>query len=584
LCAAALLRVSALNLLANPSFEDASGGAPSVWATYADVAASSTRLPHSGARGANLTSTNPSTFGILYQRVYGAVVAPGAVYSVSAWARGGTGRVSVEFFDALGSKLGANVTSFAASDAWAQRFASLLAPPGAASISAVVGAEAGAAVLFDDASLDRLTAPAYAFDLARRAPGAFEGFGVNTWASMGAGLAHLGALGLRFIRATQDGDSVAQMQAMRALTRSLGIRQLFQLWSAPGQFTRDGMLTDVDGFAAYWVALVGRLAAEGVCPDFLDLMNEPDSGGAWSTGIAPPVYSELVVATRRLLDAAGFANVSIWGPGLVVLSNEPQWVSALSAPAAAALGRFASHAYDDGPGMPGAATMAKDFPLFADAVRAKSNATSLAVTEYATHNYLYNGYTYPDPDQTPAGGYSASDSLPFAVRVAENTLAMLNEGATSLFYWCAQDMGGKSWGYVDESGRAKPVLSALLNLYPRLAVGGRMLQAPARDADSDVTLGVFVSGASVLIAASNAGQIAEAVSLSVAGCTAGGLRLANATAMLGTSFGDPSAGEWDGAALFPALEQVGGALTACEVRVTLPALSTLAVELELVGA
>jgi hypothetical protein len=111
-----------------------------------------------------------------------------------------------------------------------------------------------------------------------------------------------------------------------------------------------------------------------------------------------------------------------------------------------------------------------------------------------------------------------------------------------------------------------------------------MLQAPARDADSDVTLGVFVSGASVLVAASNAGQIAEAVSLSVAGCAAGGLRLANATAMLGTSFGDPSAGEWDGAALFPALEQVGGALTACEVRVTLPALSTLAVELELVGA
>jgi hypothetical protein len=54
--------------------------------------------------------------------------------------------------------------------------------------------------------------------------------------------------------------------------------------------------------------------------------------------------------------------------------------------------------------------------------------------------------------------------------------------------------------------------------------------------------------------------------------------------MLGTSFGDPSAGEWDDAALFPALEQVGGALTACEVRVTLPALSTLAVELELVGA
>ena len=193
------------------------------------------------------------------------------------------------------------------------------------------------------------------------------------------------------------------------------------------------------------------------------------------------------------------------------------------------------------------------------------------------------GYTYPDADQTPAGSYSVSDSVPFAVRVVENTLAMLNAGATALFYWCAQDAGGKSWGYVDGAGRRKPVFFAQQNLFPLLAVGARTLRAPARAAGSDVTLGAFASagGARLLVAASNAGQVAEAVSLALAGCPARGLRLANATSFLSTRLGNPSAGEWDEAGLFAAAAgQVGGALGVCELRLALPALSTLSVELE----
>jgi len=600
----------ALNLLANPSFEDAAGGAPPTsWSAFADAAAASNALPHSGARGVNVSATGGAgSYGILYQRYYGAV-AQASVYSMSVWARGGAGRVSIEFFDGSGNKLDENVSSFGAAAAWTQRFASLAAPPGAVAISAVVGAEdngggggaAAAAVLLDDASLDRVSEPAFAFDLRDALPGAFEGFGVNTWASMTEGNKLLGALGLRHVRATQDGDSDEQMRGLRELTASLGVSWLYQLWAAPDRFVTNGMLSDVTGFAAYWVSEVARLAAAGACPDAIDLMNEPDSGGAWSTGIAPADYSALVGDTRRRLDAAGFANVSIFGPGLVVLSNEPQWVSALDAAAANATGRFASHAYDDGPGMPGRATMEADFPLFASAVRAKSpSTTALFVTEFATHNYRYNGYEYPDADETPAGSYSVSDSLPFAVRVVENTLAMLNEGATALFYWCAQDAGGKSWGYVDGAGRRKPVFFAQLNLFPRLAVGARTLRGGGAGAsgDSDLTLGAFAlppaaaggagggsgGSSSILVAASNAGQVAEAATLTLAGCPAGGLRLVNATAFIGTRLGNPAAGEWDEAALVPAAPgQVAGALAACELRLELPALSTLSVELELVG-
>ena len=594
LCA---LLVGAGSFLLNPSFEDTAAGLPSSWALYADVSVASNALPHSGALGVSVSSTNSSSYGILYQRCSLPPSAPGTVFQVSAWARGGAGYIALEYLDAQGRKVAVNSSPFPATGSlWVQRTVALpLPPPSGLTLSAVLGAVAGATVLYDDASADLVQRPVYAFDLARPLAAEFEGFGVNAWASMAEGLKYLRPLGLRWVRTTQDGDSAQQLQAMHALTQSLGIRQVYLLWSAPERFTAGGMLVDVAGFAAYWVGEVARLDSLGVRPDAIDLMNEPDSGGAWSTGIAPGNYSALVALTRALLDAAGYPSVAIFGPGLVVLSSEPQWVGALSAAAAAALGRFVSHAYDDGPGLPGAATMAAHFPAFASAVRAVAPPAAapapLLVTEYATHNPSYLGYTYPNPDSTPAGAYSLADSLPYAVRVAENTLALLNSGASGLLYWCAQDMGGKSWGYVSQAGRLKPVYWALLNLYPRLALGGRMLQPPAMAQHSDVTVGVYAQprssrgsagSAALLLALSNAGAIEESVTLQLAGCSPGALRVLNATACVGVSLGNPSKGEYDQAALVDAAGQVstGSEQGVCTVTLTLPALSTLAVDVQ----
>ena len=577
---------SAANLISNPSFETQSRGEPTAWATYGGaVTASSNSEPHTGAAGVSITSTTSS--GILYQRYLGGVEV-GALYMVSAWARAeqpSEGIVSIEYLDADGGvKLASNVTSFSPSTGWVQYTASLAAPAGAVQISAVIGTAAGSTLLFDDVSLDALRTPAYSFDLAEALPAALEGFGVNVWASMAAGLEGLEPLNIRWVRTTQDGDSLAQLRALRTRTRALGIQQIYLLWEAPPAFTAGGMLRDIPGFAAYWAALVARLAGEGVCPDHIDLMNEPDSGGAWSTGISPANYSALVLATRAALDSAGLANVSIFGPGTVVLGNAPAWISALEPRAVASLGRFVSHAYDDGPGMPGYASLSQGMARFAGAASAAAGnaSASLFVTEYATHNPTYNGVTYPNGDETPAGQFSMSDTAAYAVRVAENTLALLNGGAASAWYWCAQDAGGKTWGWVDATGRAKPVYAVLANLYPKLPVGGSMLRPPPA-MQNDISLGALRLGARLVLAATNSGQIEQSARLRLSSCPSAGLRLLNATAVRVTAWGNPAQGQWDSVESVDAQAQVTGDLATCSLSITLPAVSTLTVEMELLA-
>lgn len=244
---------------------------------------------------------------------------------------------------------------------------------------------------------------------------------------------------------------------------------------------------------------------------------------------------------------------------------------------------------------------------------------------------LYNGYTYPNADETPAPNYSVSDTAPYAgacsravvhmttswapgnpgrggrfppasqppqtphthptlptrtVRVVENTIAMLNAGATALYYWCAQDMGGKTWGWVDGAGNAKPVYAALANLYPKLPPGGAILRLPGDGAPmgNDVALGVYVRNGSVVVVASNSGAIAQGAVVALAGCPPGGVRLANATAVTVAAWGVPEDGSWDAVVLGPAGGgAVGGDLAGCELALSLPPVSTLCVELELGG-
>lgn len=345
------------------------------------------------------------------------------------------------------------------------------------------------------------------FDLADTSGSRTGGFGCFAWARMKAATAEFDNLGIKYVRLTRDDDSWSDLQAFRAYCSARGIKWVYTLWNAP-QAYRDGanLLKDPAGFAKYWKDQVAELDAHQCRPEFVDLMNEPDSKGVWSTGISPADMNTLIKTLRQELDLAGFAKVGIAAPNLTSMSDwsGPQaYFQAMDQGAVGSLAAFATHPWGDDVARSdcsgGADCLAKTWPGFGLTAKAKDPAKPLWILEYATRQYTYDGTVYPDPDKV--GQYNASFSMPYAVRTFENTLAFLNLGATIPFYWDAGDDPGssKQWGYLDEKGAKKPVYEILKALYPHIPVGSRVLKAGSQDSalyagaylsDSGVTLGI----------------------------------------------------------------------------------------------
>ena len=140
-----------------------------------------------------------------------------------------------------------------------------------------------------------------------------------------------------------------EMQATRAITDALGIEWVYMIWVAPGTMVNAAgqLRTDrIDDFAEWWAGEVADLYANNIPVEYIELMNEPDSGGSWSTGITPSQYNTLVFLTRQELNDAGLENVGIVGPGLASLhpwSDPAGYINGLDADGVAAMSAWSTH-------------------------------------------------------------------------------------------------------------------------------------------------------------------------------------------------------------------------------------------------
>ena len=406
-----------------------------------------------------------------------------------------------------------------------------------------------------------------------------DGFGTQIWAGQEAGIAGLEPLGFKYIRITKDGSTWAQLRELRKETDRLGIRWVYNLWSAPEEYRRDGMLGDVSGFSVYWKDLVAELDRQGVRPHFIDLMNEPDSKGEWSTGISPEDLNRLVKETRSRLDASGYSDVGIVGPGLSSFgwSDTPAYMAAFDEDGIEALAAWANHTWDDGTTCHGGAScLERLWEKYGTIAARRAPKKPIWITEYATKEFTFHGVDYPNPDKTE--GYSSAHTMPYAVRVFENTLALLNLGGNTLIYWSAQD-SQKSWGYVDPEGRKKPVYYTLRSLCPKLPRGTRVVQPPEH-AEEGVYSGAFLNGDRVVVGLANDGTEEKSVVIHLTN-GAKAYRVLSAEGCLLDRRGDPAASETDVAKVVePNVRLTGGSAGSTSFQVTLPADSTLTVELE----
>jgi hypothetical protein len=318
----------------------------------------------------------------------------------------------------------------------------------------------------------------------------------------------------------------------------------------------------VDDYATFWVAQIQYLADHGVYPKYIEMANEPN--GTWNGLINPYQYNTLVQQTRALLDARGFTGVGIIGPGLNEIGGTrlwngfevADWFSNLDAGAVNALAGWSSHTWDDWAGIDGRIQVFNNATADAD----PGGNKPVFITEYATAVSTYGGVNYGSPD---AGG-SATEQSAFAVRTFDNTLALINGGASALILWEAADQtwSNATWGLRRLDGTERPTYLAMEALLTELPEDAVALSGLGRD--GDVNTAAVTDGSTLIIAMTNNGGSTQDRELTIN--TISGLQLNRAVRFVNNNATDITA------------ELNGNTLS-----VSLPGLSTLTLVLSFTG-
>ncbi|HME51991.1 MAG TPA: hypothetical protein VKM55_07225 [Candidatus Lokiarchaeia archaeon] len=217
-------------------------------------------------------------------------------------------------------------------------------------------------------------------------------------------------------------------------------------------------------------ALAGAMARLNQTPAYIEPFNEPD--GSWSGHVPPNEYNTFVKLLRAELDARGLQSVGIDGPGLahVDLGNSDPYVDALDASGVAAVGAWSLHGYEwNSEARQDPAVVRSAFSDgFMNSVQARDPAhvKPIIISEYSTFAF------------SNASGQPDSESIPFAIRVFENSLSFLNGGADALIYWQAHDQSWdptNTYSFLRLSGAGRPVYYAIKTLYPVIPIGARVL-------------------------------------------------------------------------------------------------------------
>jgi O-glycosyl hydrolase len=259
--------------------------------------------------------------------------------------------------------------------------------------------------------------------------------------------------------------------------------------------------SNVDDYATFLAAQVQYLNDQGVYPAYIEMANEPN--GTWNGLITPSQYNTLVQQTRAQLDAHGFTDVGIIGPGLNEIGGTrywngyqvADWVNTLDTNGINSLAGWSAHTWDDWAGLAGQVQAFNNTIAAAD----PGGNKPVFITEYATSVSTYGGVDYGSPD----GGGSAAEQSGFAVRTFDNTITLLNGGASTLILWEAADQAWSdaNWGLRRLDGTVRPSFEAFEALLTELPDGAVALDGLG--SDGNVNAAAVTDGAQLIIAMAN---------------------------------------------------------------------------------
>ncbi|MBT6002923.1 MAG: hypothetical protein HOG76_08825 [Candidatus Marinimicrobia bacterium] len=373
------------------------------------------------------------------------------------------------------------------------------------------------------------------FDLQQEI-GPFEGLGANVPLSFYSRrmkvLQTFNELGIKYIRVKREAENWDDILALRASTSRLGIKWIYSLDAIPVEFLDDyGKLTDVTGFAGWWAEEVDELLYQDVPADYIELLDGPDVLRGDSLALSSDLYNELIHATRTELDLRDFQNVAIVGPGLssTNIDNDLEtWYMDLDQASFDMLPFWSVQIWEDRHTSGQVGVALED--LF-DYLEEIESSKPLLVTAFATSETKFNEIQYPDPNKYDILGnlntfetyyYSATFTLPYALRVYSNTLDLLKHKQVVPFLYQLYDAPAdvkykkRSWGLLDLNGGEKPVFSVLSHLMKRVPKRSTIISTlqPTQDGLNALS---FKNQDEVLVTVLNEGLESKSIQVSLRG-------------------------------------------------------------------
>ena len=217
----------------------------------------------------------------------------------------------------------------------------------------------------------------------------------------------------------------------------------------------------IPAYAALLVAELLVLQEHGIQPFAVELVNEPQGH------FTPSQFAALVRIFAEIKLANGLTSIKIMGPGTSWISAAAPFLSAIGQSSGLdALNIVSVHAWDS-QGTNDVAHLKS--PLTSSL--ASDSAKPLYITEFGLE--LQEWYRAPfDAGPRKRGGTrNAADSPLFAVKTLGQAAALLNDGASAVFYWQAQDQGWwyDAWGLEDIRNVPRPIEDAFRFLFERVS-------------------------------------------------------------------------------------------------------------------
>ncbi|NQV16508.1 hypothetical protein HQ531_13685 [bacterium] len=364
--------------------------------------------------------------------------------------------------------------------------------------------------------------------------GKFEGMGANVPISFYSrrlkALQTFNELGVKYIRVKRVSDNWDDILALRGSTQRLHIKWIYSLDAIPANFTNEyGQLVDIEGFAGWWAEEVDELLYQEVPADYIELLDVPDIAPGDSLPMSSDTYNALVHATKEELTLRGFDQVGIVGPGLStpgISGDMETWYMDLDEQVFETLDFWTVQMWENRIDDENLSVAFNQLTEYLDTIESRK---PIFVSEYASTETNFGKIQYPDPGAYDQQGnlstfktyyYSASFTMPYALRVYSNTLDLLKQAAVIPFIYQMYDAPAdvkfkkQSWGLLDLNGEAKPVFTLLANLMKRIPDNASVVKA-SYDPQHNFNALAFDNGEKLVLTVCNQDESAKSIQINI---------------------------------------------------------------------